>query len=81
MKLKNATVVVKDWITPKQVDYVKVATPSEQLDRIRQRANELREAMGPRYLFHEKNRVRRIDRPTAPAEMVHRLVRADKQAA
>lgn len=81
MRLKSATVVLKDWITPQQVDYVKVATPSEQLDRIRQRAQELREAMGSRYLCHEENRVRRIDRPNAPSAMLGRLARADKQAA
>ena len=41
---------IHDWITPLQVEVVKVATHSEQLARIQQRAKELQEAMGPRYL-------------------------------
>jgi hypothetical protein len=52
---------IQDWITPPQVEVVRVATHAEQLARIQQRAKELREAMGPRYLCHEKNRVRRLD--------------------
>ncbi|HKO67904.1 MAG TPA: hypothetical protein VJU53_08875, partial [Burkholderiaceae bacterium] len=35
----------------------------EQLERIRERAKNVREAMGTRYVFHEQNRVRRIQRP------------------
>lgn len=52
---------IQDWITPSHVEVVKVETPSAQLDRIQQRAKELREAMGARYLCHENNRVRRLD--------------------
>ena len=37
---------IHDWITPAQVEVVKVATHSEQLARIQQRAKELQEAMG-----------------------------------
>ena len=55
---------ILDWLTPPQVQVVKFATPAEQLERIQQRAKELREAMGPRYLCHEKNRVRRLDERT-----------------
>ena len=81
MRFGNATAAIEDWITPKQVDYVKVETPAEQLERIRQRAKELREAMGSRYLCHEKNRVRRIDGrsfspPTAPGRKFRALKRA-----
>ena len=43
---------IEDWITPAQVEVVKVAAPTEQLERIQQRAKELRDAMGPRYLCH-----------------------------
>ena len=63
---------IQDWITPRQVEVVKVETHAEQFERIQQRAKELREAMGPRYLCHEKNRVRRLDgrtyRPRAKYE-------------
>ena len=53
---------LQDWITPPQVEIVKVATPAaERLEWLAQRAKELKEAMGPRYLCHEKNRVRRLD--------------------
>ncbi len=83
MRFKSTTVAVEDWITPQQVDYVKVAPPSDQAERIQQRVMELREAMGPRYLCHEKNRVRRIDgRSFSPRETPGRKnVRALKQAA
>ena len=78
----RSTVAVEDWITPQQVDYVKVAPPSEQTERIRQRVMELREAMGPRYLCHEKNRVRRIDgRSYSLREKSSKNVRALKRAA
>ena len=49
--------------TPPQVDVSKVATSAEQLERIRERAKNVREAMGTRYVFHEQNRVQRIERP------------------
>ncbi|MBC8118693.1 MAG: hypothetical protein H7X75_03820 [Burkholderiaceae bacterium] len=82
MRFGNATVAIEDWITPQQMDYVKVETPAEQLERIRQRAMELREAMGPRYLCHEKNRVRRLDgRSFSPLKAPARKLRALKQAA
>ncbi|MDP9128832.1 MAG: hypothetical protein M3N35_00435 [Candidatus Binatota bacterium] len=73
---------VQDWITPPQVEVVRVATHVEQLARIQQRANELREEMGPRYLCHEKNRVRRLDgRSYRPRTAVNTNVRAMKRAA
>ena len=73
---------IQDWITPRHVELVKVATHSEQLERIQQRARELREAMGPRYLCHEKNRVRRLDgRTYRPRGAVSTNVRAMKRAA
>lgn len=50
-----------DWITPQQVEIVKVAAPAERLQWLAQRAKELKDSMGPRYLCHEKNRVRRLD--------------------
>ena len=81
MKFGSAT-GIEDWITPTQADYVKVETPAEQLERIQQRAKELREAMGPRYLCHEKNRVRRLDgRSFSPPKGPGRSLRALKQAA
>jgi hypothetical protein len=73
---------IQDWITPRQVEVVKVETPAEQLERIQQRAKELREAMGPRYLCHEKNRVRRLDgRTYRPRGTITANVRAIKRAA
>ena len=73
---------IHDWITPRHVELVRVETPAEQLERIRQRAKELREAMGPRYLCHEKNRVRRLDgRTTRPRGATGTNVRAIKRAA
>ena len=73
---------IEDWITPAQVEVVKVAPPAEQLERIQQRAKELREAMGPRYLCHEKNRVRRLDgRSYRPRGTNSGNVRAMKRAA
>ena len=71
---------IEDWITPAQVEVVKVAPPADRLERIEQRAKELREAMGPRYLCHEKNRVRRLDgrsyRPRGPSSNVRAMKRA-----
>ena len=52
---------VEDRITPQHVEVVNVTTPAERLERILQRAKELREEMGPRYLCSEQNRVRRLD--------------------
>ncbi len=73
---------ILDWVTPSHVEVVAVATHSEQLDRIQQRAKELREAMGPRYLCHEKNRVRRLDERTyQPRGAATSNVRAMKRAA
>ena len=61
MLFKNSDSEVQDWITPSQVEIVKVAAPTERLERLAQRAKELKEAMGSRYLCHENNRVRRLD--------------------
>jgi hypothetical protein len=52
---------LQDWITPPQVEIVKVALPAERLEWLAQRAKELKESMGSRYLCHENNRVRRLD--------------------
>ena len=57
----KASAELKDWLTPKHVEVVNVTTPAERLERILQRAKELREEMGPRYLCSEQNRVRRLD--------------------
>ncbi len=57
----SASAEVQDWITPPHVQVVKVTTHEERLERIKQRVKELREAMGPRYLCHEQNRVLRLD--------------------
>ena len=68
---------IQDWITPRQVEVVKVETRAEQFERIQQRAKELREAMGPRYLCHEKNRVQRLDgRTYRPRTNVRAIKRA-----
>ena len=73
---------VQDWITPPQVEVVKVEAHSERLERIQQRVKELREAMGPRYLCHEKNRVRRLDgRSYRTRDSVGANVRTMKRAA
>ncbi len=52
---------LQDWITPPHVEVLKVQTEAERLQQLTQRVNELKKAMGPRYLCHEKNRVRRLD--------------------
>ena len=73
----SMSTAIQDWITPRQVEVVKVETPAEQLERIQQRAKELREAMGPRYLCHEKNRVQRLDgRTYRPRTNVRAIKRA-----
>ena len=72
---------IQDWITPRQVEVVKVETRAEQFERIQQRAKELKEAMGPRYLCHEKNRVRRLDGRTYRPRGTSTNVRAIKRAA
>ncbi len=78
----STSAAIQDWITPPQVELVKVATHTEQLERIQQRAKELREEMGPRYLCHEKNRVRRLDgRSYRPRGIISASVRAVKRAA
>ena len=64
MKFKRGeSFSIKFSTTPPQVDVIKVATSVEQLERIRERAKNVREAMGTRYVFHEQNRVQRIERP------------------
>ena len=64
MKFKRGeSFSIKFSNTPPQVDVTKVATSAEQLERIRERAKNVREAMGTRYVFHEQNRVQRIERP------------------
>ncbi|MGH6608825.1 MAG: hypothetical protein ACRECQ_01065 [Burkholderiaceae bacterium] len=76
----GASAAIQDWITPPHVELVKVSTYEDQVERITQRARELREAMGPRYLCHEKNRVRRLDgRSYKPREANN--VRAMRKAA
>ena len=58
----SAIAEIQDWITPRHVEVVKITPQEEQLERIKQKVKELREAMGPRYLCHEKNRVLRLDK-------------------
>ena len=77
----NMSAEIQDWITPQQVEVVKVATHSEQLARIQQRAKELQEAMGPRYLCHEKNRVRRLDGKSYRPRTASTNIRVMKRAA
>ena len=78
----SMSAAIQDWITPRQVEVVKVETRAEELERIQQRAKELKEAMGPRYLCHEKNRVRRLDgRTYRPRVAMNANVRAIKRAA
>ena len=52
---------VEDWITPSHVEIIRVKPPAERLEWLARRAEELKAAMGSRYLCHEKNRVRRLD--------------------
>ena len=69
---------VRDWITPEQVEVVKMTPPAEQFERIMQKVALLREQMGPSYLCSEKNRVQRLDgksyapRPTATNVRAHK---------
>ena len=48
---------VEDWITPSHVEIIRVKPPVERLEWLARRAEELKAAMGSRYLCHEKNRV------------------------
>ncbi|MDQ3445177.1 MAG: hypothetical protein M3496_03230 [Pseudomonadota bacterium] len=57
----NTRAEVRDWITPEQVEVVKMTPPVGQFERIMQKVALLREQMGPRYLCSEKNRVQRLD--------------------
>jgi hypothetical protein len=78
----SASAEVQDWITPPHVQVVKITPQEEQLERIKQRVKEIREAMGPRYLCHEKNRVLRLDkRPIKPRDAGGTNVRSIKRAA
>ena len=78
----NTNAEVQDWITPSQVEIVKVTPPAEHLEWLAQRAKELKKAMGPRYLCHEKNRVRRLDgRSYHPHDKAHSNVRPLQRAA
>ena len=77
----DASAEVQDWLTPLQVEIVKVTPPTEQLEWFTQRAKELREAMGPRYLCHEKNRVRRLDGTSYRAREAVNNVRSINRAA
>ena len=73
---------LQDWITPPQVEIVKVSAPAERLESLAQRAKELKEAMGPRYLCHEKNQVRRLDgRNYRPSDAGGVTLRSLKRAA
>ena len=73
---------ILDWLTPPQVQVVKFVASADQLERIQQRAKELKEAMGPRYLCHAMNRVRRLDgRTYRPRGAMSTNVRAIKRAA
>jgi hypothetical protein len=73
---------VQDWITPPHVEVVKVDAPSERQQQLTERVNELKKAMGPRYLCHEKNRVRRLDgRSYRPRDVSRSRVRAVEYAA
>ena len=66
----NTRAQLEDWITPCQIEIVKVDPPLERLEWLARRAQELKEAMGSRYLCHEKNRVRRLDGRSYPAHEV-----------
>jgi hypothetical protein len=63
---------VKDWITPSQVEIIKIKPPAERLEWLARRAQELKEAMGSRDLCHENNRVRRLDGRSYQAHQVTR---------
>ncbi len=77
----SASAEIVDWITPTQVQVVKVEMLAQSFQRIQQRAKELREAMGPRYLCHEKNQVRRLDGRSYRSRKPDSNVRAMKRAA
>lgn len=78
----NASIEIEDWITLVQVEVIRVTAHKARLERIQQRALELRKAMGPRYLCHEKNRVRRLDgRSYRPIEARDVNLRSVKRAA
>lgn len=59
-KSKTAT-QVEDWVTPSHVEIIRVKPTAERLEWLARRAEALKQAMGSRYLCHEKNRVRRLD--------------------
>lgn len=76
----SASAEVQDWITPPQVEVVRITPHAEQFERYQQRAKELREQMGPRYLCNAKNRVGRLDgRSYKPREVSGTNVRAIKR--
>ncbi len=78
----NARPEICDWITPEQVEVVKVTPPAGQFERIMEKVARLREQMGPHYLCSEKNRVRRLDgksyapRPAANVRSIKRKAAA-----
>ena len=73
---------VEDWITPSHVEIVKVTPPADRLEWLAKRAQELKETMGPRYLCHETNRVRRLDAAhTGPHEPTRSYARLIQRAA
>lgn len=63
-----------DEITPPAIEVVKVETPAERLEWLAKRAQEAKERMGPSYLCHEKNRVRRLDERSPQADKKDRLI-------
>ena len=52
---------VQDRVTPSHVQIIRVKPTTERLEWLARRAEELKQAMGSRYLCHENNRVRRLD--------------------
>ena len=73
---------IEDWLTPPQVEIRKVTPSAERLEWLARRAEELKEAMGTRYLCHETNRVRRLDgRSYRPHDMTGLNVTSIHEAA
>lgn len=76
----SANAELQDSITPLHVEVVNVTTQAERLERIMQKAKQLREEMGARYLCNEQNRVRRLDgRAYIPRDVIAGNVRSLKR--
>ena len=68
----RARIAIEDWLTQEPVAIVKLPSATEEIQR---KADELKLELGPRYLCHEKNRVKRLDGKTfGPRSKLRKVV-------